>query len=264
MIKYFNSISDKTISLKYRQGKIIKTNLLDFQNEINLDWVDKSQAFIPFTGWTDTGFKYLADFPKQLLNSYNDKILNSSSVLSKNPGDAINFKVFIPAAPYHGSILLYRQASNKQNSLYLQNKLVFYKVRWHKSYSRSRNLFYLNLCGLRGITRWKQLTKNKQNILKYSYRKKRKKRLKFLKIRSRKIRSKKIGSTSNKLISNSLKQKSISRTQIRKRRRKIKFQSVFLKNYISNYLTYNFSSILKGYRKLLYIKKLRKVYNKVI
>lgn len=256
MIKYFNSISDKTISLKYRQGKIIKTNLLDFQDESNLDWVDKSQAFIPFTGWTDTGFKFLADFPKQFVDTSHPKSLGSGLSLSKNPGDSVNFQIYIPTAPYHGSILLHRRASNLQNSLYLNNKLTFYKVRWHKSYARSRNLFYLNLCGLKGVTSWKQLTKNKQNIFRYSFRKKRKKRLKFLRVRAKLQNIVNISKTDSKT-------KSILRNQTRKRRRKIKFQNVFLKNYISNYLTSTSSVLFKGYRKLLYIKKLRKIYNRL-
>jgi hypothetical protein len=104
-----SSIYSRTYNIHSCQkpDTVTKTILLDFLLPEQADWLDKSQAFLPFTGWFETGYKSIVDFPREHVLSFIDT-QNAALNSTFDVGDVHSFLFRSLHVPYHGAVLSFR------------------------------------------------------------------------------------------------------------------------------------------------------------
>lgn len=96
-------------SITQPRNKLTRVYLLDFLSAGQIDWLDESQAFIPYTAWFETGRKSIVDFPKKDITNFPDQT-TAASFSSLQVGEEHCFFFRALDYYYHGAVITFRPA----------------------------------------------------------------------------------------------------------------------------------------------------------
>lgn len=119
------------------RNKLTRAYLLDFLSLGQIDWLDESQAFIPYTAWFETGRKSIVDFPKKDITNFPDHTI-APSYSSLQIGEEYCFFFRVLDYYYHGAVITFRPAMWSLMRNY-DSKLMLYRKRTMPLFRRTKH-----------------------------------------------------------------------------------------------------------------------------